>query len=563
MEFNTTWRKVMIVMMGLVGSVAVLLAVDAMLRGMPLPDVGALSDAFWHSAYISQHNGGFMDMVANQLVFAGYLLMHVWILWLVPLGALLTVVVLLNRPATHAEMSQYLERVHMLEQTLKDVSERGDSYAVNWDLLNRKLDELFDGTPEVWLVIDPAKGVRRWNRNAVAMVRTRGKNLDGLEGLALTDVLPGAMGTPLDEAVKACAGAQKVWYGEIQDAQLGMWFLVWVFPLGGSEVAIVMRDVSHEHRDESSLKSSEKLLRMVVQNSARPLAVLDSDWRYLYLSQSWGEVMGTKAAVGQDHRQAMPDFPPNLKAVQQQLDGGHSVGRDEERRNVNGREMLLSWKIWPWRDALGQPGGYIISAADQTELVRLRQQVGQAEERENALAYSDALTGLPNRQLFNDRLNMALAQAYRQLGKVALLFLDLDGFKGVNDNLGHDYGDLLLKQVAQRLQECVRTTDTVARLGGDEFTIILAIRDRSDAERVAAKILESIRRPYDLNGKVADKVGTSIGVALYPQDGSQAADLMRKADGAMYASKQAGKNTYRFAADVEAGPAPAAVSVTR
>jgi diguanylate cyclase (GGDEF)-like protein len=173
--------------------------------------------------------------------------------------------------------------------------------------------------------------------------------------------------------------------------------------------------------------------------------------------------------------------------------------------------------------------------------------VNQAEERENALAYSDALTGLPNRQLFNDRLNMALAQAYRQLGKVALFFLDLDGFKAVNDQLGHDYGDLLLKQVAERLKTCVRSTDTVARLGGDEFTIILAIRDKADAKQVAEKILATVRVPYDLNGKVADKVGTSIGIALYPQDGSQAADLMRKADASMYAAKQAGKNTFRFA----------------
>jgi diguanylate cyclase (GGDEF)-like protein len=126
------------------------------------------------------------------------------------------------------------------------------------------------------------------------------------------------------------------------------------------------------------------------------------------------------------------------------------------------------------------------------------------------------------------------------------MFLDLDGFKKVNDTLGHDAGDLLLKQVAARLQAQVRNTDTVARLGGDEFTIILSIRDRADAEQVAEKLLSAIRAPYNLNGQEAN-VGTSIGIALFPQDGGQAAELVRKADAAMYEAKQAGKNTYRFA----------------
>lgn len=255
---------------------------------------------------------------------------------------------------------------------------------------------------------------------------------------------------------------------------------------------------------------------------------------------------GRETLVGHDHRIKVPDFPAERRVYEPQLAEGKRVGRDDERRVVNGREMILSWHIRPWMDAFGRTGGYIFTVVDNTESTRLRQQVVQAEERENALAYSDALTGLPNRQLFNDRLNMSLAQAYRQLGKVALFFLDLDGFKAVNDQLGHDYGDLLLKQVAERLKTCVRTTDTVARLGGDEFTIILSVRDRADAEQVAEKVLRTVRAPYDLNGKVADKVGTSIGIAMYPQDGTQGADLVRKADAAMYAAKQGGKNAWRF-----------------
>jgi diguanylate cyclase (GGDEF)-like protein len=249
---------------------------------------------------------------------------------------------------------------------------------------------------------------------------------------------------------------------------------------------------------------------------------------------------------GDSHIQKMPNFPPSLGVVMQKLQPGDVVGDDSEHVTINGREEILSWHLRPWLDAFQRPGGYILTASNNTELHRLRAQTTETGERENALAYTDTLTGLPNRQLFNDRLGMALAVAHRQLGKVALLFLDLDGFKKVNDTLGHDAGDALLKQVATRIQAQVRGTDTVARLGGDEFTIILSIRDRADAEQVANKLLVAIRAPYTLNGEEAN-IGTSIGVALFPQDGQQAADLIRKADAAMYEAKQGGKNTFRFA----------------
>jgi diguanylate cyclase (GGDEF)-like protein len=285
-----------------------------------------------------------------------------------------------------------------------------------------------------------------------------------------------------------------------------------------------------------------------VEDSVRPVAVLDPQFRYRYVSRKWHETFGLNPSlqiIGLVHDQVVPGFPPNLGGVRQQLAMGQLAGRDDERWKVNGSEETLAWHLRPWRDAFGELGGYIMTVVNQTEYVRLKAQVGQAQERENALAYSDMLTGLPNRQLFHDRLNMALAQAYRQLGKVALFFLDLDGFKAVNDTLGHDAGDLLLKQVAGRLQTCIRQTDTLARLGGDEFTMVLNVRDANDAEQVAKKIMTVINEPFDLGGSPA-KVGTSIGIAMYPANAAQATDLMRMADMAMYAAKQAGKRTYRF-----------------
>jgi len=169
----------------------------------------------------------------------------------------------------------------------------------------------------------------------------------------------------------------------------------------------------------------------------------------------------------------------------------------------------------------------------------------RAEEQLEQLAHSDSLTGLPNRPLFYDRLEQTLAMARRHKQKFAVLFLDLDHFKEINDTLGHDTGDVLLKETANYLLGCVRETDTVARMGGDEFTIILTdVGFPEGAETVAKKVLEALARPFTLNGK-EHVVGTSIGIAVYPSDGKDSEALVKNADTAMYQAKQSG-NAYRF-----------------
>ncbi|MCG7900191.1 MAG: EAL domain-containing protein [Candidatus Thiodiazotropha weberae] len=158
----------------------------------------------------------------------------------------------------------------------------------------------------------------------------------------------------------------------------------------------------------------------------------------------------------------------------------------------------------------------------------------------------DSLTGLSNRNLFLDRLDHALAYAQRQQTMVALLFIDLDRFKYVNDALGHVTGDQLLQEAARRLRLCVREMDTVSRLGGDEFTVILpAISEGQSVARVAASILNELSRPFDLAAQETH-VSASIGITIYPQDGSDSGMLLQHADTAMYQAKEDGRNTYRF-----------------
>jgi diguanylate cyclase (GGDEF)-like protein/PAS domain S-box-containing protein len=169
-----------------------------------------------------------------------------------------------------------------------------------------------------------------------------------------------------------------------------------------------------------------------------------------------------------------------------------------------------------------------------------------ALQRIEQLAHYDALTHLPNRTLFYDRLGQAIVVARRNHASLALLFIDLDGFKQVNDIHGHHIGDLLLAQVSERLRLCVRESDTLARLGGDEFTVILNdTHGREDIAMVAGKIVESIAQPFDLEGQTV-RIGASIGIACYPDDAPSKGMLLIVADKAMYAAKAAGKNTYRF-----------------
>ncbi|HRP95002.1 MAG TPA: EAL domain-containing protein [Rhodocyclaceae bacterium] len=170
----------------------------------------------------------------------------------------------------------------------------------------------------------------------------------------------------------------------------------------------------------------------------------------------------------------------------------------------------------------------------------------EAEARIEYLAHHDALTGLPNRVLFRDRFALATAWAERAQAKVALLFVDLDHFKTINDTLGHPVGDGLLKLVSTRLRECVRETDTISRLGGDEFLIALTdVRDAQAINRAVAKVLEALSQPFELEGHALTNT-LSIGIAIWPDDGTGFDTLLKNADTAMYQAKRAGRNTARF-----------------
>jgi diguanylate cyclase (GGDEF)-like protein len=179
-------------------------------------------------------------------------------------------------------------------------------------------------------------------------------------------------------------------------------------------------------------------------------------------------------------------------------------------------------------------------------LIDERARALQAAQQALRLALYDVLTGLPNRKLITERLSQALTKARREKTQAALLFIDLDNFKPVNDDFGHPIGDLLLKDVARRLQECMRESDTAARLGGDEFIVLLpSVEGKHGAMVVATKILHALNRPFDIAGNRL-QISASIGVALYPDHGSDEKSLLKFADTAMYKAKNSGRNGVHF-----------------
>jgi len=217
----------------------------------------------------------------------------------------------------------------------------------------------------------------------------------------------------------------------------------------------------------------------------------------------------------------------------------HIVDQEFELRNRSGVVVTCSVNARVLLDGQDKPLKFVGSLQDISEGKMAEQEIHQ-------LAFYDFLTGLPNRSLFNDRLEQSLAQARRHNRLLAILYLDLDRFQDVNDTLGHRSGDRLLQTVAQRLSACVRKDDTVARLGGDEFVVLLtSVKSDRDGSCVAEKIIVELGEGFSIDGREVF-TSSSAGVVLFPHDGADAESLMRHADLALYEAKGKGRNNYQF-----------------
>ena len=312
---------------------------------------------------------------------------------------------------------------------------------------------------------------------------------------------------------------------------------------------VMLSDILREHLTNlrGSLNRNRdlvaRLMGKVFENADEGVIIAAPDTTIISVNKAFSEVTGYSAeeAIGQTPRMFSSGRQDEnfYRHLWQQLESEGQWQGEIWNRNKAGEEYLEWLSIAAVRDEQGVLSHYVAIFSDITS-------EKENEERMHKLAHYDQLTGLPNRILFNERLRYALSQAERNKKMIAVMFLDLDGFKPVNDTLGHAAGDQLLYQVAQRLKDCLRASDTVARFGGDEFTIVLPDVDGiRSAAQIAKKIIDEIAKPYQLDGNEVH-ITTSLGISLYPQHANNPAELIHHADGAMYQAKRQGKNQYHY-----------------
>ncbi|MBI4809697.1 MAG: EAL domain-containing protein [Nitrosomonadales bacterium] len=300
------------------------------------------------------------------------------------------------------------------------------------------------------------------------------------------------------------------------------------------------------HSDISERKRSEEALRLhasVFDNTWEGIMITEADGNIIAVNEAFTEVSGyaRDEVLGKNPRLLKSERhdPSFYKEMWHSIStAGHWRG-EVWNRNKNGTLYAEILSISAVRNTQGELTNYIGAFADITDLKNTQQHL-------ESLANYDTLTRLPNRRLLLDRLGQELKKAHRAGQRFALMLIDLDNFKEVNDTLGHDKGDTLLVETALRISECVRESDTVARLGGDEFAIILpGIEDTSNVERVAQHIISRLINPFQLDDEQAF-ISASIGITFYPIDATDAETLMKNADQAMYQSKSQGRNRFSY-----------------
>ncbi len=316
---------------------------------------------------------------------------------------------------------------------------------------------------------------------------------------------------------------------------------------------VVLEQANQLMREQ--IEQSEEWHRLLVNTSPDVIYTLDRDSRFTFLNESIGRILGylPQELVGKSYEVLVPEL--ELERARYRLNERRNGNR--ATRNLELRLKRKESPLTPNHEATvtveisatgmyrPQPdgSGEFLGTHGVARDISARK---QAEATITFQAHHDLLTGLPNRSLFNDRVTQAIAQARRHGQSLAIMFLDMDRFKLVNDTLGHLVGDGLLQGMSQRLRDCLREGDTLARIGGDEFMLLLPlVRSRDNAAFIAQKILASLKHPFHIDGHEIYS-GMSIGISVFPEDGDNLETLSKHADLAMYHAKDHGRNDFRF-----------------
>jgi diguanylate cyclase (GGDEF)-like protein/PAS domain S-box-containing protein len=419
---------------------------------------------------------------------------------------------------------------------------------------HRKISHILESITDAFIAFDNDWRYTYVNSKVEELL---GRKRDELLGKVVWEEYPHIIGSDLYHKYHEAVRTQKMVAFEQYSPLTNKWLLVRVYPTKEG-LAVYSTDITERREADSLLRSSEERYRAFVEQSSeaiwrfeleQPLSPLLSFeeqinhiYRYCYLAEcndAMAKMYGFESAkdiVGTRLNDLMPrDNVNNIEYLRSFIQAGYRLSNAEsEELDKNGNLKVFSNNL----TGITENGMLVRAWGTQRDITEKR----VTEQQMKHQALHDALTGLPNRKALEERLDLAINMARRHQQKVAVMFLDLDRFKNVNDTLGHLVGDILLKEVASRFTSCLRQEDTVARLGGDEFIVLLPELDSTkDAVKVAEKLLKCMESPIVI-GQNTLHISTSIGIAVYPTDGQDPQMLLKNADTALFRAKEAGRN---------------------
>lgn len=432
-----------------------------------------------------------------------------------------------------------------IQVTIRDITEQRQSLAALQES-EQRYRSLLQSAADGIITVNHAQKIMDWNRSAADSF---GYQANEILGKNITTIIPTRLHSEFTSALAGVAAAEHNSALRSPLEFLGLTKNGVEFPIECTAscwqtrkqtyLTIMVRDISAR----KAFAEQSRIFSKVVAEAHNGVTVLDAERRIQIVNQAFTHITGYTIDEVKGKNPRILKSGQHDDAFYQSMwaeinEHGHWQGEIVNRRKSG--ELYAEWlHINIIRNSKGEIEYYVGIFTDITELKRMK-------DRLEYLSYTDILTGLPNRLLLNDRLMQQIRETERHRHRMAVMFIDLDRFKLINDSLGHGSGDELLRHISERLTKCVRSNDTVARLGGDEFIIVISDIERSnDAAAVARKILRALKSPISLNERDIH-ISPSIGISMYPGDGKDPDVLLKHADTAMYRAKNSGGNQYKF-----------------